>query len=221
MKSQKKQEQQESGTAAVAEVLAPCRTMSAVLSVAKEQAHSVDQILEAHRLVKQSAGATVAYAIWIGRELQKIVKTLQAGWMIGEFIDKHIATRGLSRATAYRYMQMTKRLSPEQVKALPETLEGVQACIAKLALPAGRLTAIYKEFGMVAEPVKKPAASSVKVADAVAEMTFMGCLSSLTKVEQWVKAHRQTISANDRDTIRKSIAFLQSLLDAPVEAVLK
>lgn len=184
----------------------------------KDEKHSIEQIIEAHKLVKQSASAAIAYAVWMGRELKRINKDVPDGtW--AKFFNENIETRGLSRATAYRYMQLLDRLSPKQIKSLPPTLEGVQASIAKLALPAGKLTAVYKEFGMVADPIKrdKPTSSSSKVADAIADMTLTGVLSKFTEVGVWVKARSQTITDGERDSIRKSIEFLQSLLDAPVE----
>ena len=163
----------------------------------------------AHQTAQRVAKDALLLAIWCGKRLHDVQAILAKDGRFGDWLEQNLASIGIGRTTAYKYLAVYDRCPRELQKALPETTAELIGMDAP-KLPAASLTGVYREYGMVKTVVHKPSDQP---------LTPRQAYGGLTRFRDRVqKTDFSKLSAADRAKLRAAVAEVLGLIDAVAPA---
>jgi hypothetical protein len=112
---------------------------------------------KANQLARKATYMACAYALVSGKILAEAKDEVDRRNLKGGY-RQWLKDHEIAKTTAFRYVELVKRLSPAQYHMIPMKAEDLKLTdFEKLKLPAAGLTALYQEMGIVKKPAaKKP-----------------------------------------------------------------
>lgn len=148
---------------------------------------------------QHSARAGLAYALLAGKMLVE-VSVLQKG-TFDEWLKVNCPK--ISKVTAYRYIKIVKKCTPQQVRLIPDTIEAVEGALDKLQLPAASLKQLYEAHGMVKVTATKRGGKAT--APKIEKMDLNDMLVYAHRIHQWVKHFNTSLSSKDAETLGQKL----------------